>query len=386
MTGKISEDSAASSLHRADVFPIVRSGVNYANPISDIGPMRVMDARMFDVAKGNSAATNATNLQAGIDYLYGLGGGIITVGEPYPCNPITLKPNVHLRGNQVWMGKGRAPEGGSGTTPGGGAFLITSTGAPFITVQQFSSVHGLTFCYPSQNYLVYASRTTYPATISGDFSVGSLCDSISVCNNVFIGSTSCIEFLGSSGSGHIVGDLEIIGNYAYPIAGSFLTMTYVLDIPRVHRNHINPGLQPKQAVTSNGLCFDNDVIIGNLTSGGQCFYASEVDQGSWVDNFAFGMRGGFFFNDCYGSVIGCSADTCISGLWNIGSASNLRVLQVTNFGCAMSDWPSGPAAQFAVYFQGAASIMQITQLHSFHGGAAAVEVAGSGAQKLFISN
>jgi len=158
-------------------------------------------------------------------------------------DPFTLKSNIFLQGNNRAAYKGSTPNGGASpslsATPSGAAFLVTNTSTALIKMQSNTGIDGFIFHYPSQVYTAttIAGTTTYPATITKD---SGAIEGISLTNLCFVGATTCMSFIGDSTN--FMADMKIDTCYGYPLGGSFLRIDFALDIPRITRCHVNPGV------------------------------------------------------------------------------------------------------------------------------------------------
>jgi hypothetical protein len=405
MAGKISEDTAVANVLKDDLVAVAsnQSGTytNYANTVKDLHPPRMLDVRRFGVLTSNSAAANATALQTAINYMNAFGGGVLLVNEAYPCNPVILKSGVGLRGPFPPF-KGMPPANGvaagAGVTPAGGAFLITSSSASFLKLEGNNSVENLTFYYPSQNYNTYASRTNYPATIAPN-STGLGYVNISGCT--FVGSISCIDFYTAISASTT--DIAVDLCYGYPLGGQFLALGTCLDIPRITRCHVNPGvglpfLSTNGVTSAAGLPHGDNMIqqithAANSSSG--AFLIVGSDQITLAHCFVFGQRIGFHIQDCYGSLTDCSSDTCGIGAYfsttTVGG-SKYRQMIVQGWITALALWNGDASAetQYGMVFDGngtgSLNVVGAQFFASGFTGAAPIVVSGSSTQRLNVAN
>lgn len=275
----------------------------------------VLDIRMAGVRTTNTAAQNASALTTFLGLL-GPHDKVIMVREPYPMDPVSVS-NVTFLGNNMAAFKGSAPAGG---TPGvtalftGGGFIISSTAAPAFTIGDRTGFECLVF-HHVQPYGTTnpASLTTYPPTIK---KAANKVASIRIRRNAFVGCTKSIELRGTNGTSDYLFDIEVEQNYAYPLGGTFLDLAWVLDIPRVYGNHVNPGA----GVSYLGMRteFDNiavtpQVIDNVCLNGAPAYIMERADEFVMLANFVFGGSTGYRVIDSYGQLTNCTADQVNTG-------------------------------------------------------------------------
>jgi hypothetical protein len=398
MTGKISEDSALGRVPYNAQIPHVSSGTNYSDAPTAF--FNMVDARSYGVLSANSAATNLTNIQAAIDAMSAVGGGILYLSEPVACSPgIVLKMGVHLMGNNRFVGKGPPANdgstGGTSATPGQAAFLITGTGSVFILMQSCTSIEGILFMYPNQDVTTYASRIDYPYTITGDpNSPDTLLQQVSIKNCGFFGATGCIS-LTDAGAVVYLFDIEIDLCYGYPYLNSFIEIGTCVDIPRITRCHVNPGMGWPFRGSGTSLPVSQNIMDGVVANAAASYYIHETDEFIVSQCFAFGVKTAFQADNSYGTFLQCSADQ-VETAYQVSINSAYKALVISAPGMMIPCAGIGnSASRNGVVFQGTAGTLKLDNLHATLGGnpvlttsAAAhsfLKVAGAGAQRVFLT-
>jgi hypothetical protein len=323
------------------------------------------DARVFGLDRGNTAAQNATLLQAAID-AGGLNGGVIYVREMYPCDPVILRHGVALANDGPMPFKGHYQRGTDDLpleveTPANGGFTITDDDTSFLRVEGHCAVRNLQFQYPNQNYATttLAGAIEYPPTIS---QADARIRNTELYGLSFIGSHSCIDFNGTECS-----DLFVDLCYGYPLGGRFLRLVNNLDIARITRCHVNPvqGIWVTPVQPGGVLSYKYAMLDAIVAGGDPAFEVTTADELIISQCFLFAGNTGFRISNTYGSVVQCSADMVETGLhYTPGSAH--KSLAVTNFNCIPSAGPT-PANRSAFKYDGAAGQLSLEQCRGFLG-------------------
>jgi hypothetical protein len=355
---------------------------------------QVIDVRTVKngVLRTNSAATNATNLQALIDANTTL-GAVLWFAEPVPMDPFTLKSNVNLLGSNLAAFKGATPYGGGAvgvnSNPAGAAFLITNTSTALCTMQSNTSVEGFVCHYPNQVFTAatVAATTTYPATF---IRASGKIEGIGLRRICFVGATKCVSFLGTDTSTDYVADLDFDQLYGYPMGGTFIEAAFVADIVRINRCHVNPGAGFQFLGDLNSAGWDAPVkkaLVADMEiNGAAAFILNVADDFMLAQDFVYGGSAAFHLTDSYGRMSDCAADTVQIGVWVTGSSA-YKSIAISNF----TGIPVGTvttASRRSVLFDGAGSLVKIIGMHSFTNVAAqaSVQVAGSGAQRVDLTD
>jgi len=344
----------------------------------------VLMANANGILASNSAATNTTALQALIDANTATGATIYFT-EAVPMNGgITLKSNVKLAGSNFSALKGSVRLGGgagsAGSTPTGGAFLITDTSNVFITVQTNTSIDGLIFHYPSQAYTTTtpgSSLVTYPATIKK--TTGQV-NNLSFTRLAFVGNTWCYDFYSTSDGSNWCADIIIDQNYAYPLGGCFIKMQYCLDIPRITRNHINPGVGD---AFLGHLPVTQQIIDYVTANGAPTFELANTDEFMMSQNFVYGVKTGYFLNDSYGTLVSCSADQTDTGC-HVTLTLAYRYVSLLSFSY-IGGGSSGSAN--GIVFDGSGGKLYCTNLNGIASGTSPnslLKVSGTGTQRVSL--
>lgn len=373
-SGKISGDSAiANPTIATSLIPIADTGSNYSNDPSTI--TRRIDVRMGGVLNANSAATNATNLQTLINNNTN-NGAFLHFAEPIACNPITLKSNVHLRGNNMAAFKGSTPYGGGAAgpsaNPAGAAFLITSTSTVFCAMQSNTSVEGFVIYYPSQSYTAttIGGTTTYPVTFQR---ASGIVEGIGLRRLCIVGATACISFLGTNITTDFVADLDIDQVYGYPLGGKFIDLAYCTDIPRINRCHINPGVGFQflgQNASGLTACPITTALVNDVVANGADGFALGIrcDEAMLSQCFAYGSKTAFHFTDAYVTLLNGAADVCGTGVLATATAASAPDKRVTLIGFSFT----GPGSQTPVASGGASAETLILSAGSYYSGSTSV--------------
>lgn len=375
-------------------------GMTLRAPPSSGGLYRTIDAQSNGISSANSASENATALQDLMDDNTE-DGATIWFSEPIACNPITVRSNIHLRGNNVASFKGSRPAGGgavsSSAQPSGAAFLITSTSAPFCLMENNTSIEGFVFYYPSQNYAAttIAGTTSYPVTIkfspSGTVpTTRGLC--VSLRRLCFVGASACIEALGTAiATDSCISDVELDLLYGYPLGGSFIKLAYVADIPRITRCHVNPTagylFLPWASGSTFGCPVTDALILDCCLNGAAAFSLNHCDDFMMSQCFNFGTQIGFNFLGCYGSMVDCGADTVMIGAYVTGVEA-YKAITITNFFPIPHANVSSSGNRHAIVFAGPASMLKVQGCHGITNLATAafITVSGSGVQRLMVTD
>lgn len=358
----------------------------------DVALYQIIDAHTNGIQPGNTASQNATALQTIINANTG-NGATIWFSEPVPMDPITLKSNVYLQGNNVAAFKGSTPNGGGSVggsaKPSGAAFLITNTSTAFCTMQSNTGVSGFVCYYPSQVYTAatVAATTTYPATFlraSGNI------EGIKLNRICFVGASKCISFLGTSTASDFVADLDFDLLYAYPMGGTFMELAYVADIARINRCHVNPGVGFQFLGDLNAQSWASPLKMALVAdveiNGADAFSLSVADDFMMTQCFAYGSNAAFHFTDSYGRASDCAADTVQVGFWVTGVTANKSVA-ISN----ATIIPVGGTTQanrIGILFDGTATMLKIHACHTFTSVASncALKVSGTGVQRIIIDD
>lgn len=300
-----------------------------------------IDVRSCGVLRSNTAARNKTNLQKAMDRYTGKGANLHFAEYIY-LDPVDVRTNINLMGNNVSAYKGSGSYGSvtpaPGVNPAGAAFLNNDVTSPLLTMHTNTSIEGFVLYKPDQNYnaTTIAATTAYPPTIKSVDSAGVNVVGVSCRRLAFVGDTSSMEFIQST-TGTFLGDLDISQCYGYSLGGPFLSMNYVADIPRINRCHVNPtcglaflgdndtwGSPYKQALK-------NDIVANSIWP---AFFLVAVDDIMVDQCFVFGQNIGFQFQDTYGVAMNSSIDTCAWGYriyWPTTSNNRPRVMSLV--GC-----------------------------------------------------
>jgi hypothetical protein len=335
----------------------------------------------YGLTVDGTPSANAALLQAAIDTWDGI-GCMLLVDRCYPCDPITLKKNVSLGSMQGPRFAGPYPAaGGTSGLPGGGGFIVTDTTDPFISLVGTNSVMNLTFYYSGQTYsaTTIGGTITYPPTIANGQAVLWDCN---ISGNCFVGPTTCIDL--NYVTATEVANLIIDANYGYPAGGYFLRLNMVLDIPRITRNHVNPGTGSRfQTRDVNNLIWTTALIADVVNNGAATYDLTMCDEFMAAYNFAYGVKTAFKITDCYGSMFSCEVDQSDTGIqFTPNTARQYKVLHVHGFTYIPYSATSG-AARNGIIFDGVGGFLKIHGMHGILSTATAnalIKVSGTGSQ------
>lgn len=345
-------------------------------------------ARDNGIASGNSASANKAALQALID-ANTVVGATIYFTDPVPmAGGINMKSNIKFEGNNFTAFKGSLPVGNAtpaqGTTPSGAAFLITDTVNVFITCHENTAIDGIIFYYPSQAYTTTtpgASLIVYPITIQKATGTVRSC---SFTRLTFVGNTQCFQFTSDDNS-----DLVFDLIYAYPLGGRFLQLTNCLDIPRITRCHINPGV----GWAFLGFPVTTNIIDYVAASGAPTFDINATDEFMMAEDFVFGVNTGWRIQNSYGTLVNCNADMVETGVY-MTLTSDYKYVALTSFSCILGggtranrnavvfDGTGGKL--FASSFQGDVGTNGAVPSSSVPGASSLIKVSGSGTQRVSL--
>ncbi len=258
----------------------------------------------------------------------------------------------------------------------------------FITVQSNTSIDAIIFFYPSQAYSTTtpaSSLIAYPVTIKKaasapiwDLSFTRLC---------FVGNTWCFDFYTTSDATNYCADITMDQNYAYPMGGCFLKMQYCLDIPRITRNHVNPGAGD---LFLGHLPVTNEIINYIAANGAPTFEFEKVDELMVSQCFAYGVKTAFFLNDCYGTLVNCNADDAETGA-HITITTDFKYVSLISFSTILSGGALA-SGRNGVVFDGTGGKLFCADLHGITstpnadpaGANSLLKVSGSGTQRVSL--
>lgn len=365
------------------------------------------DARYFGLSRSKTATQNATALQNAIDGLADEYGGTITVRERYDCDKFLLRRNVGVRSDWGPLFKGGYPANGAtpsvNAQPAAPGFDIEDTSGAFITaIEGANAIENLLFFYPTQPYAGTdgGAYVAYPPTIRSQ-TTGAI-GQIAIRGCCFVGARDCIYFDHTAAvtpSPNFAHDMLVEYNYGYPIGGHFFRADGVLDIPRLSRNHVNPGagagfLGWRQ--TDGMIAFTKEVIDWNIANGVAAFYFEATDHFHSFKDFVFGAKTGAHIVNSYGSLEGFGADCVETGVYALPGQAH-KAVHVNSLHVIPN---AGPivANRNGVRFGGAGGILELSDILGQLGSNpvvpssanpnsnSLVRVDGSGTQYLSLDN
>jgi hypothetical protein len=357
-------------------------------------------AHQNGINRTNTGAANKAILQALID-ANTVVGATIYFTEPVPMGGgITLKPNIHLAGNNTNAYKGSVPFGGAPNSltaiPSGAAFLVTDTVNVFITVKSNISIDGIIFDYPAQAYAATnpANIVTYPVTIQK--AAGEQVCSCSFTRLSFVGCTWVFDFYSTSTAELWIQDLTFDQIYAYPLSGIFIKMIFCVDIPRFTRIMITPGAGTNYRgnVTSNNQPVTGEIIDNVLFNGSPTFDLERCDEFMMSQCFCFGIRTAFRFLTSYGTLANCNADMVETGVWFSAGSQEYKYLSLLSFSCALGGgilanrnvivFAGDGGKVFATNLQGVIGSNPVVPSAMTAGANAMIKIIGTGQQKITL--
>ncbi|ATL49175.1 hypothetical protein COR50_19455 [Chitinophaga caeni] len=277
--------------------------------------------RDFNVLPGNSAAENAKNLQAAIDWAAKSGAALFVdpSEEPYTVKSgIVLKQNVSLIGVHGPTPRGtKHPEKNA---PVGSVFKIVDADHAFITVESATQIRGIQFWYAEQELKDPAKVIKYPPTIQ--VSKTHSTQGVTLSNLTFYGEWITFDF---NASRRFICELILIEHcYAYPLSGEFIRIDYCYDIPRFLHCHVNPAIMRKI-----GLHFSKAVIDNVVNQGSFAYAINHTDNAQMMDVFTFGTYGGIKLGDeSYGQLTNFNLDCVAVGILKQGANTKNRNWQI----------------------------------------------------------
>ncbi|MBR1575423.1 MAG: hypothetical protein IJ654_03125 [Bacteroidales bacterium] len=287
---------------------------------SEDGPTALAySIQSFQVLPTNAPAVNKVRLQQAIDWASSRGASLYIepVEGGYPIQSgIVLKKNVSLVGAHGPTGRGTVYNG----APTGSVFVITDTGAPFLTVQSASQVKGIQFYYPDQAYDDPAKVIEYPPTIrvSQDQAV----NGVTLSCLTFYGTTFAMDFRAQKD--HPCEQILFEHCYGYPLGGQFIAIDYCYDIPRILHCHVNPAVMREFKGDYPKAMNDHVIRQRKYT-----YWINHTDNAQVIDVFTFGNYGGIYLGaSTYGQMTNFNFDCVCNGVFKDGDTPFNRIWEV----------------------------------------------------------
>lgn len=266
----------------------------------------------YDVRPENDPEVNRQNLQRAIDDVSPKGGMLFL--EPSEngyqiASGLILKENVSLVGASPVTPRGTKHP--NRDAPVGSLIRITDEARPFISVQSATMIANIQFWYPEQTYTDSTKIIKYPPTITLD--KNARVEGVTLSSLTFYGEYETMDFRASEGK-HC--ELLLIRDcYGYPLSGSFITIDYCYDIPRILNCHVNPAIMRRFGRTYRKPIVD--AVIRNKT---YAYTIDHTDNAQLVDVFCFGTYGGIDLGgESYGQLTNFNFDCVTVGIYKKGN-------------------------------------------------------------------
>lgn len=298
-------------------LPVVRDTIY----VSGIDAGRTVSLEEFGVLPGNTAAENRTNLQKAIDWASSSGTALYLppADGGYPMDGgIDLCRGVSIVGAS--SASGNLSADGSGIC--GSVFVIRDRENVFMYLESSSRLTGLQFFYPDQTFSDPSGIIEYPPTL--ELSPTRTSQGVTLTDLVFCGEYETMDFRRELS---LPCEQILIRNCrAYPLGGSFVSISHCYDIPRVLGCRVSPSVH-----SGFGRELSPEIRNSVASSGNYAYWFDNIDNLVLMDIEASSVYGGLYLGSAtYGQLTGFSFDCVNRGIYRTGNSGFNRTWLISS--------------------------------------------------------
>lgn len=296
-------------------LPVVRDTVY----VSGIEAERIVSLEEYGVLPGNSAAENKANLQKAIDWASSSGAALYLppVKGGYPmAGGIDLCRGVSIIGSSSSAGCF------DGVSVCGSVFVISDRENVFMYLESASRLAGLQFYYPEQAVSDPSEIIKYPPTLK--LSPTRTSQGVTLTDLSFCGEYETMDFRRELS---LPCEQILIRNCrAYPLGGSFVSISHCYDIPRVIGCIVTPDVY-----SSFGRELSSDIKSSMTSSGNYAYWFDNIDNLVLMDIAASTVYGGLYIGSAtYGQLAGFSFENVNRGIYRTGNSGFNRTWMISS--------------------------------------------------------